>query len=268
MIFRRVDDTTIRCMVTREDLEEYDITFEDFFKDVQKSRSFIQVIVEKAKEEADLEVHGDALSVQVMVIPPDSIAITLSEDTGFPDFSKLAGGLKDIAGELAELGITEDKFDEQSDKGNGALFEKFLEKLDSMMKPEEENRIIKKTESGTDKKSDKKAAKNSAKKKPSAGGNILRVFRFDDLHAVEAFSAFIYSGKNIKSALYREPHGGACFLILEKGRLGADMFNSICDKAHDFAGSEGASEVRAAYIKEHCSCLIKEKAVEKLASMA
>ena len=48
MRFRRIDDETVRCIVSKEDMMEYGIVLEDFFKNRSKIHDFLHMIVEKA----------------------------------------------------------------------------------------------------------------------------------------------------------------------------------------------------------------------------
>ena len=262
MIFKRVDDTTIRCMVSKEDLEEYDISLEDFFKDVHKSRSFIQLIVERAKEEADFETHSDALSVQVMVIPPDSIAITLSEENVIPDISRIANDFKDLASDIDEFGLG-NPLDDLMSKEESKNFDNFLKSLENVIKNEiEEN---KKSSKGIKEIKENTKEKRHVRDASTAGEEYLRILRFNSFDDAENFAKAAYTGKNIKSRLYRAEKGNICYLVIEKGRNSLSTFNHICDIAQEFAVSEKYCMNRAVYIREHCECLIKEKAIERLA---
>ena len=51
MDFRKIDDNTVQCRMTEEEMNEYGLEIEDFFTDQEKSRDFLEQIVEMAEEE-------------------------------------------------------------------------------------------------------------------------------------------------------------------------------------------------------------------------
>ena len=51
MKFQRINQDTIRCIVNSEDMQEYGIAFEDFFKNKGKVNDFLHEVVERAREE-------------------------------------------------------------------------------------------------------------------------------------------------------------------------------------------------------------------------
>ena len=63
MKFRRIDEDTVRCIVSKEDMQEFGIVLEDFFKNKSKIHDFLHEVVERAeqdladgKEEAEEEL--------------------------------------------------------------------------------------------------------------------------------------------------------------------------------------------------------------------
>ena len=53
MKFSRINDNTVRCIVTPEDMEDMGVEIEDFFTDRDKSRAFFELLVEMAAEVVD-----------------------------------------------------------------------------------------------------------------------------------------------------------------------------------------------------------------------
>lgn len=51
MTFKRIDESTIRCIVTEEDMEENGLELDDFFTQSDKAQDFLREIVEQASEE-------------------------------------------------------------------------------------------------------------------------------------------------------------------------------------------------------------------------
>ena len=51
MDFQRIDKNTVQCRMTEEEMNEYGFEIEDFFTNQEKSRAFLEQIVERAEEE-------------------------------------------------------------------------------------------------------------------------------------------------------------------------------------------------------------------------
>ena len=55
MKFKKLDDKTVCCMVSTEDLSDNNITIEDFIQNKDKVQDFLEEVVEAAKEEVGFE---------------------------------------------------------------------------------------------------------------------------------------------------------------------------------------------------------------------
>ena len=51
MRIERVDDKTVKCFLSNEELEEYEIDYKDFILRSDKAREIVQEIIEQAEEE-------------------------------------------------------------------------------------------------------------------------------------------------------------------------------------------------------------------------
>ena len=111
MEFKRINSGTVRCIVDQEDMVQYDIKVEDFFKNSENLHEFLHMIVERAVEEVGYEPKDlGSLSMQIMPLPQNRLAITLSENTA-TSFSDILDNIKetisdmdtDIANELGRI---------------------------------------------------------------------------------------------------------------------------------------------------------------------
>ena len=51
MKIERVDERTVKCFLSNEELEEYDIDYKDFILRSDKAREVVQEIIEQAEEQ-------------------------------------------------------------------------------------------------------------------------------------------------------------------------------------------------------------------------
>ena len=79
MKIERVDGTTVKCFVTNEELEEYDIDYKDFLFRSDKAREMVHDIVEMAVQEVNFQPPQYAFDLQIMMLPDQGLLFTFSE---------------------------------------------------------------------------------------------------------------------------------------------------------------------------------------------
>ncbi len=79
MKIERIDDKTVKCFISNEELEEFDITYKDFVTRSEKAKEVVEEIIEQAIEEVDYHPPQFAMDMQIMMIPDKGMLLTLSE---------------------------------------------------------------------------------------------------------------------------------------------------------------------------------------------
>ena len=51
MRIERIDEKTVKCFLSNQELEEYDIDYKDFIMRSEKAKEVVQEIIEQAQEE-------------------------------------------------------------------------------------------------------------------------------------------------------------------------------------------------------------------------
>lgn len=235
MIFEKLDDKTVRCILTEEDMIEHDVKIEDFFTNQEKTRDFLADVVRLAQDEVGYEANGDTLAMQVMPLPENRLAITFSE--------KAENAINHMIGNIKSALETIKNGD-----------------IDQMLESISEE---------YDMKQDKKEEKSSKKKGEKKGKKtFFRVFRFDNLEGVEQFCSTVPEDLNVKSQLYKDKKTECYYLVVEKGRLSVKNLEKVCFFATDFSTLVSTQESYIAYCKEHYKCIIKKGAVRVMAELA
>ncbi len=209
MKFSRIDEETVRCVLSEEDMKEQGIEIEDFFKNKDKIQKFLEGIVEQAREEVGYESDSGVLAMQVMPLPENGLAIIFSENPE-NNFREMFKSLKDVVGEIAS------------------------EITDTLAKKEE-----------------------GAK----AG---IRIHRFASLSRIEEFCYAVPMDKRIKSQVYKDEAQKTYYLVMEKGRTAAKLFNLVNERAFEFGEYVSDQPIQLTYIQEHYTCLIKKNAISIL----
>lgn len=110
MKFSKIDDATVRCVLSEEDMKEQGIEIEDFFKNKDKTQKFLEAIVEQAREEVGYEAESGMLAMQVMPLPENGLSIVFSENSE-GSIKNMIQGMKDAVEDAAEeiQSTTQDK---------------------------------------------------------------------------------------------------------------------------------------------------------------
>ena len=97
MKIERVDERTVKCFLSNEELEEYDIDYKDFILRSEKAREVVQEIIEQAEEQVGYKPPRFAFDLQIMMLPDQGLLLTFSEkDADLKDGEQLIECLKEM----------------------------------------------------------------------------------------------------------------------------------------------------------------------------
>lgn len=238
MKFRRINEDTVRCIVSKEDMQEYGIALEDFFKNKGKVHEFLHEIVERAEEEIGYEPKEGMLSMQIMPISQNTISITFS-DHGPEDYAEMMNNIKDSLGGLQDsMGELIEDIDEDSEDiefaGNNIL--PGFEKNKKSEYKSDENRVVGMEKSST----------------------IL--IAMDSIEKMAEFCRALGIDTTVKSELYELRDRGNYCLIIEKGRMPLSLMRHIIILAVEYTNAITDETSMIAYVKEHGELIIEKGA--------
>jgi len=117
MRIERVDDKTVKCFLSNEELEQYDIDYKDFILRNDKAREVVQEIMEHAEEEVGYKPPKFAFDLQIMMLPDQGMLLIFSERDS--DGERLMECLREMRKALTQakeyIGATD-----KQENGNGA----------------------------------------------------------------------------------------------------------------------------------------------------
>lgn len=234
MRIERVDDKTVKCFLSNEELEEYEIDYKDFVLRSEKAREVVQEIIEQAEEEVGYKPPKFAFDLQIMMLPDQGLILTFSDrDPEMKESDQFIECLKEmkrilqrtrekISGEAPALPDTGTGDGQEMSQGTG-----------------------------------QRPAKGQEASRPG-----FAVFAFADMGRILEYVAMLPKNLQVESRLYEMD--GLYFLYLLKGRASYERYSRACVQALEFAGLYAADESQVAHLEEHGECLIAEKAVKKL----
>ncbi len=79
MRIERVDDRTVKCFLSNEELDEYEIDYKDFVMRSDKAKEVVQEIIMQAETEVGYKPPRFAFDLQIMMVPDQGLILTLSE---------------------------------------------------------------------------------------------------------------------------------------------------------------------------------------------
>lgn len=80
MKIRKINDTTINCIITQDDLKKNGIDLDDLFDRKKNAVEFIRGIILKAARSVNLNIKNDYTSMRLSVLPDRSVSLTISQD--------------------------------------------------------------------------------------------------------------------------------------------------------------------------------------------
>lgn len=246
MKIERVDERTVKCFLSNEELEEYNISYKDFILRSDKAREMVEDIIEQAAEEVGYQPPRFAFDLQIMMLPDQGMILTFS-DRG-PDSDSPEKELMDCLKNMKDY-VT---------NGGKPMFlggdHKFGDFISNLMKLSGISKLL---ESEKEQKEEQDAEGDPKTDKPG-----FAVFCFHSLRTVCEFAKALPDKLLVKSALYCMDE--QYYLFLERGDSDYERYSRACIQALEFSTLYAAEQEQTAYLKEHGECVIAEDALFKL----
>ncbi|MBP5198663.1 MAG: adaptor protein MecA [Lachnospiraceae bacterium] len=224
MRVERIDDKTVKCYLTVNELMEYNINYNDFVTRSSKAREVIREIMVQAHEELGYVPSGMAFDLQIVFSPENGMELTFSEK-----------GPQDFTAEQVENALAE-----------------MRELLTKLRKDREgaQNEARQKS----------KSAKTPDEDEPESPEEAI--FAFKKMTDLMDFSAVL--PKNIRIATELYELDDTLYLYLAKGGASYDKYSRACLSALEYGVLYGAEPERIEYIKNKGKVIIPDRAINKL----
>ena len=80
MKFRKINERTINCIITQDDLKKHGIDLDDLFDRKKNAVEFIKAIIAKAARSVNFNMKNEYTSMRLSVLPDQSVSLTISQD--------------------------------------------------------------------------------------------------------------------------------------------------------------------------------------------
>ena len=90
MKITKINDNSIRCVISREEMSEKGINLDELMDDRSKAEEFLRYVLQQARYEVNFVTKGEALNVQMTVMKDGDVSLMISDDQNMAIHAMLA----------------------------------------------------------------------------------------------------------------------------------------------------------------------------------
>lgn len=81
MKYKKINDATVQCIITAEDMLEYGLTLSDIFERNEKGEGFLRDIIERAHDEVGYMINGENIAMQITPLQNKGLVVTFTNES-------------------------------------------------------------------------------------------------------------------------------------------------------------------------------------------
>lgn len=268
MEFIRVNDNMIKCLVSEEDMDQYDVSIEDFFTRSENAMELLHEIVKQAAEEVGYKPQGPLTSLQIAPVDEHGLAIFLTEKSHF-DLQAFLKGLKKSAGvDISDeiMDIAEDASDEESMEYLKRFMENVHKELENCFQGDSPDSAS--YEAQKEERPFSEVLDQALRIGPDKSRHIVsldcKIFAFDRAAELLEYARVVEMPEDVESRLYKDTDHGTYYLIVNRNDADVETLAGVYLTAYEYGHFVSEKPEHASFIKEHCECLITNGAIQKM----
>lgn len=228
MKFEKMDNGTLRCTLTQEDLEQNGIELDDFFTNTKNARDFLEKLIRIAEDEVGFHASGNMMSIQAAIMSEDEIVLTFSESrvSGSEIIEHLRNMFGSPGGKEAEASLP-------------AAQEDILKEL----------------------------GKRKEDKIEGDREGYAYLLTFISFSSVRRFCQILPENKEADSRLYYLDKKKQYFLWADLNNSTRKYVYEFVAASMEYAKSIEKDSMRSSYLEEHADVILQERALEILAQL-
>lgn len=103
MKYKKINEATVQCIISEDDMTEYGLTLSDIFERNEKGEEFLRDIIERAHEEVGYQISNGNIAMQITPLKDKGLVVTFT-DEGPAAFKEMLQHLKEVLQDVsAEL---------------------------------------------------------------------------------------------------------------------------------------------------------------------
>ena len=233
MKFERLDETKIRCTLTKAELAEKHINLTELAYGTDKAKALFKDLMDQARDELGFEVDDMPLMIEAIPVKPDSLMLIITKVSN-PDemnsrFSKFAG-----------LNPNE-------------IVENLMDGEQSAPETPEQTTV------------------EDAWKEEASDINVKDaayvVFAFDSIKDVISVAHIVTGYYKSDNSLYSNPHDNRLYLLMYRNHNTEDEMRRVGLKASEYGFYIKTIYSSREFFDEHFQLIIKDEALQRLAEI-
>lgn len=282
MKLERLSENQIRCTLNKADLADRDLLLNELAYGTDKAKELFRDMMEQAAEELGFEVNDIPLMIEAIPVNPDCLILIITKvedpeelDTRFSRLSKYTNIEIDNTDEVSE--------NEEEQEDSLELFDNASSLLDAISDIVENIEQVKKqSESGSNagfiplsaalrenaaKKKAEKTSKEKGSKKKEEPVATYRIFSFQNINDISKAAAMVAPIYKDNNSLYKSPMDNLYYLIVMNETGEAENYQRVCNLLSEYGTKVKANYAMPYYFAEHFKLIIKNDAIQTLASI-
>ncbi|MCR4956772.1 MAG: adaptor protein MecA [Lachnospiraceae bacterium] len=254
MRIEKVNDTQIRCTLTKEDLAERHIKLSELAYGSEKAKALFRDMMQQAAFEFGFEADNIPLMIEAIPLSTESIILIITK-VEYPE---------ELDTRFSQFSPGDDEDDVETDATD--LSAPILEGAEDIMKLL--SRLKENAKTHTDKEATESTKDNEASSDKSEQAKpITKLFVLDSMNEVEKVAHVlenVYQGDN---ELYHYTKNNKYYLFLHRSEHSLESFNKVCNVLSEYALQERFTPATEAFFKEHYKPVISKHALQTISSL-
>ena len=248
MQIKRINDNTLSCILSPEDLRANGFQIDDFFERKKEAVDFIRSTVIQAAISENFDLTGDMTMMRVSILPDHSLSLLITKETtpegAAREVRRLAQSIFEAIAERAA-----EKADRDGQDREGSDFS-----ADDLMKA-----ILSDAGGRAGGPDSEKGEENASAAQTGADTYMFSFFTMRE--AMNCGKVFAQAGP-LASSLYYLAEDDTYFLIVRRTPDTPAGFEKLVLSANEFGELITSKEQYISYVTEHGVCIAREHAVE------
>ena len=247
MKLEKLNDNQIRCTLTKDDLADRQIKLSELAYGSEKAKSLFRDMMLQANAEFGFEANDIPLMIEAIPMPNECIVLIITKvsdpeelDTRFSKFSPSS---------TDTLEVSSDPKKPVSAEGADEVLDIFKRMMEQHLKGLEETK------------------KEEVAVTVADDIDLTRLYCFGNLESIVDAAHVLKDYYHGENRLYKNSSRKLYYLILSKSSHTPEEFNKICNMLSEYGTSEKFVAASEAYLEEHYEPVIKNKAIQVLASV-
>lgn len=280
MRIEKINDHQIRCTLNQKDLSDRELRISELAYGTEKAKSLFRDMMQQASYEFGFEADDIPLMIEAIPMYPDTLVLVITK-VDDPDeldtrFSHFTDDDNDDFGSLEDGNV----FTLEDDSEGMSIFDSDIlsEEHADYNYPEEHGEGVAMADlpeeetkpKGSDFISLSEALGMEHRPKTAnytAAHDLIKIYSFQTLQEITSLAEYLVYNYHGKNTIYKDEKKGIYYLIAHKSEHTPEEFNKICNIICEYGKPVRNTYASHSYYEEHFEPLIKDKALQVLASI-